>query len=321
VIGRVPTFDYQLAWFDRTGAAAGTFGPVRSVAGSGFEFPRFSPDGARVVVQVNDRQAGRTNLWLGIVARGTFERLTTAPGVDQEPVWSSDGRSVYASASRNQSGGIYRIPIDGGADQRVADAVVGFPYDVTRDGRWLVYGQRGVNTRADVMAMPLVDGLAPKGAEPQAVLNSEFDESAASVSPDGRWLAYNADVAGTDEVYVRRLTDGHVGASMRVTTGHGTMPRWSADGRTLFFVSAPNGYLSAQMMSVPITPSGDTLDFGAARPLFKVRMAPLAPTITFRDYDVAPDGRFLVGTVVGSVKGTVATLVLNWPSLVKGKGK
>jgi len=47
-----------------------------------------------------------------------------------------------------------------------------------------------------------------------------------------------------------------------------------------------------------------------------VRMHPSLPTTTLRDYDVAPDGRFLVGTVVGSGKGTAATMVINWLTLV-----
>jgi hypothetical protein len=57
--------------------------------------------------------------------------------------------------------------------------------------------------------------------------------------------------------------------------------------------------------------------FGAATPMFKVRMLPTPPPPTLRDCDVAPDGRFFVGTVVGPAKGTAATIVLNWPSLVK----
>jgi hypothetical protein len=50
-------------------------------------------------------------------------------------------------------------------------------------------------------------------------------------------------------------------------------------------------------------------------PLFQTRMFPLFGTI--RDYDIAPDGRFLVGTVVGRAKNTAATIILNWPAATK----
>jgi Tol biopolymer transport system component len=65
---------------------------------------------------------------------------------------------------------------------------------VTRDGRWLFF------------------------------LDSEFDETNPTVSPDGHWLAHTSDVSGTIEVYVRRLTDGRVGPATRVTTGGGVEP-------------------------------------------------------------------------------------------------
>ena len=162
----------------------------------------------------------------------------------------------------------------------------------------------------------MTDGLVSKDAKPLPLATSEFDDAAVSVSPNGQWLAYDADVTGAREVYVRPLADGRAGPPVRVTFGHGAMARWSHDGSTLFYVRAPQGYLSAEMMAVPITTSGDRIQFGTATPLFKVRMFPSLGTTTIRDYDVAPDGRFLVGTVVGPSKGALASVVLNWPSLV-----
>jgi hypothetical protein len=70
-----------------------------------------------------------------------------------------------------------------------------------------------------------------------------------------------------------------------------------------------------------MTTSGDSIQFGAATPRFKVRMFPSLGTTTIRDYDVAPDGRFLVGTIVGPSRGPVATVVLNWPSVVTNAAK
>ncbi len=316
-------YDYQLGWFDRTGAAAGTLGPV--VSAIIFQHPRISPDGARVVVHIADpRTEGTRDLWVGDVVRGTFERLTATPSEEQNPVWSQNGRSVFANALWEEKGSsVVRFPIGGGPEDFVVSetGTTASPSDVTRDGRWLLYQQRGRNTRVDVWALPLTDGLASKDAKPLPLVTSDFDDAAVSVSPNGQWLAYDSDVTGTREVYVRRLTDGRAGPSVRVTFGHGAMARWSRDGNTLFYVRAPQGYLSAEMMAVPITSSGDSIEFGAAKPLFKARMFPSLGTTTIRDYDVAPDGRFLVGTVVGPSKGPAATIVLNWASVVQTAGK
>ena len=163
--------------------------------------------------------------------------------------------------------------------------------------------------------LPLTNGKPAAGATPEAILNSEFDETGPHVSKDGRWLAYGSDVTTTAEIYVRPFRDGRAGPAVKVSTGHGIMPRWSRDGRTLFFVRAPQGTLSAQMMSVAVTLDGDTLRFGAATPLFTARMLPIS-TISAGDYDITPDGKFLVGTVVGPTKGTAGTIVLNWPAIV-----
>ena len=122
-----------------------------------------------------------------------------------------------------------------------------------------------------------------------------------------------SDITGTNEVYVRRLmTDGGVGPdAVRVSTGGGVQPLWSRDGREIFFVNATQGYLSAQLMAVPIKPSTSSFEIGQAKSLFKMRMLPTQSVI--RDYDISLDGqRFLIGTAHGDARSTPATIVLNW---------
>jgi serine/threonine-protein kinase len=281
---------------------------------SAVQIPRISPDGSRVAVQINDQQAQNQDLWLGSVATGSFDRFTTQKQFEQMPVWSSDGASLFMATAVDGVAGIYRMAVGGGALEAIAEGVV-FPQDASRDGRWLFYQHRGDSTRLDIWTVPLTNGLPSKDAKPQVLVNSEFEETSPQLSPDGQWLAYQSDVTGRSEIYLRRFVDGRAGPSIKVTTGHGNMPRWSKDGRTLFYVSAPLGNLSAQMMAVGVTSSGDTLAFSPPQPVFKARMLPLGAVA--RDYDIAPDGRFLVGTVVGATKGTAATVVLNWLEMVK----
>ena len=311
-IARPATYDYQLAWFDRTGKPAGTLGDVRNVDVA--HLPRVSPDGTRVIVQVVDAKTRYQDFWISEIARGTFDRMTSTSQLEQLPAWMPDSRSVMAATSRpGLAAGIFRLSLAGRVEEQIATGTI-FPADVTTDGRWLLYTHRGESTRADVWVLPLTDGKPAAGAAPVAILNSEFEETGPHVSKDGRWVAYGSDVNGTPEIYVRPFLDGRVGPQLRVSPGHGIMPRWSRDGRTLFFVRAPQGTLSAQMMSVAVTPDGDTLRFGTAAPLFTARMLPIS-TISAGDYDITPEGKFLVGTVVGPTKGTAGTIVLNWPAI------
>jgi Tol biopolymer transport system component len=311
VIQNATTYDYQLWWYRRDGKSIATFGPVRKVTVA--EFPRISPDGKRVVVQRFDPATQNQDLWVGDLARETFDRLTTNPALEQLAFWAPDGRSVFASTFRDGVNGIYRIPVGGGPEKLVTKGTV-FPGDLSPDGKLFFFFQRGEATRSDVWVQPYSDAAADPAAGPaRAIIKSESDEVHAQVSPNGQWLAYMSDITGTNEVYVRPLmTDGSVGSdATRVSTGGGVQPLWSRDGKEIFFVNAAQGYLSAQLMAVPIKPSTTAFEFGQAKALFKIRMLPTQSVI--RDYDISPDGKqFLIGTALGDGRATPATIVLNW---------
>lgn len=77
-----------------------------------------------------------------------------------------------------------------------------FPSYMSPDGRFLLYWLRGQSTRMDVWTLPMADDHSPTAGrrEPFPLLNSQFDETGATLSPDGRWLAYQSDVTGSEEV-------------------------------------------------------------------------------------------------------------------------
>jgi serine/threonine protein kinase/Tol biopolymer transport system component len=309
VVQDPPMFDYQLTWFDRAGKKVGTLGSVfRSAAP---QLPRLSPDGRRLVVQRFDR---RQELWIGDVARSTFDRFTTV--FAQLAFWSPDGRSVICNTTFKGLQGIYQLPLGGGDEQLLLKGTI-FPSSETADGKWLFYAQTGERTRTDLWALPLSGVAAPDGSrQPHPVVNSEFDEQQPQVSPDGRWLAYMSDVTGRFEVYVRPLTaDARVGEATRVSISGGIQPGWGRNGRELFYINASRGTSVAEMMVVPVQADGKTFESGAAVSLFKVPMAPTQ--LIGRDYDVSPDGqRFLVGTLVAA-PATPVTIVINWPASLK----
>jgi serine/threonine-protein kinase len=108
------------------------------------------------------------------------------------------------------------------------------------------------------------------------------------VSPDGRWLAYEANDSGPMEIYVRPYPDVASGR-WQVSTGGGTRPLWSRDGRELFYVSSANG-----MMRVGVERAAS---WTATTPtmLLKDGLVVSAEQNVGRNYDVSPDGqRFLV---------------------------
>ena len=83
-----------------------------------------------------------------------------------------------------------------------------------------------VDHRSDGVAMELLG--RPLGAAPQ------LTETAAALSPDGRWLAYTSDGTGRREIWVRPYPGP--GAPPRVSPDGGAEPWWSRDGGTLYYL-------------------------------------------------------------------------------------
>jgi hypothetical protein len=133
-------------------------------------------------------------------------------------------------------------------------------------------------------------------------------------SPDGRWVAYQSNESGRPEVYVRPVvppgavgTAAAAGGQWQVSTAGGAFPAWRADGRELYYLN-PAGV----MMAASITVTGTTLAPGAPVVLFATRVAGGGvDTQQGRQYDVGPDGRFLINSELDSAAAPI-TLLMNW---------
>jgi len=180
---------------------------------------------------------------------------------------------------------------------------------VTPDGRFLVYQETGalgtheasIEANYDLWLLP----LSPRG-EPRPLLRTKANERHATISPDGRWMAYASDETGQDEIWIRAFPDGE--AASRVSEGGGAEPLWAPDGRTLHYRSVTGTVL----FSVPVT-MGVTPQFGAATSTTGYWMRSLVG----RMYDVAPDGSLLM--VTGETLGRELGVVLNFNELIRRK--
>lgn len=143
---------------------------------------------------------------------------------------------------------------------------------------------------------------------PAILLKTDVAELNGVASPDGRWLAYQANPSGTFEIYVRPLSDVDKAVSL-VSSGGGTRPRWSRDGRELFYVSADGA-----LTEVAVTP-GARWSASAPRTVVGKRYLDLGVNAS-AGYDVTADGqRFLMIDADGETEpGSLARLaiVLNW---------
>ena len=282
-----------LTWVDR----AGNEEPL-PLDPALYRIARVSPDGRRIAL---DR--GRPNardLWVFDLARDTLSPLFLDPGDDESPVWTPDGRQIVFTSGRDGEANLHLREADGtGPVERLsASEDLQWPQSWSPDGRTLVFSRRvrtgpAVAQTLDTMMIRLD---ADRTVSP--LLASEFTESNPAVSPDGRWIAYRSDESGRNEVYVQRFPE--MGGRVQISTAGGTAPLWSSDSTELFYRQGE------AMMAVAVDGTGAAFGAGPPVRLFEGRyLDDLA-----RNYDVAPDGRFLMIKQADTLKQI--HVVVNW---------
>jgi eukaryotic-like serine/threonine-protein kinase len=295
----------QLMWFDRSGAVGGN---VEQLDGA-LHDPSVAPDGRRVVVARTTAQG--ENLWLFDGER--MSRLTSGAHGDLLPMWSPDGTRIVFGSDRSDTFNLYEKLLNGavGDEQPVLSSGqvkgVELPSSWSPDGRFLLYTEVDTQTGAgDLWVVPMVGAHTPS-----VFLKTPFEEAWGAFSPDGRWVAYGSNESGRSEIYVRPFhppgakgSDAASGAMQwQVSTAGGIWPAWRPDGKEIDYID-PSG----AMMAAPITVRGAQLAVGTPVKLFQTRILKGAAG---RQYDVAPDGRFLINTVSESA-GAPITLIQNW---------
>jgi Tol biopolymer transport system component len=300
---RTATGERQLTWVDRSGAPQGTlFDPDGTLA-----FPNLSPDGRRVVVSRTVQ--GNTDLWL--LDGDRMSRFTFDPARDSSPVWSPDGARIVFRTNRAGVDDIYvKLASGAGVEERlVASGQVKTPESWSVDGRFLLYRSLDPQTNLDLWVVPMVGDRTPA-----VFLKTPFREGYGAFSPDGRWVAYQSNESGRNEIYVRPFvppaatsTPPAPSGQWQVSTGGGIYPRWRHDGKELFWLN-PAG----TMMAAPITVTGATLAPGAPVLLFPTRIVGGGDDAAqARQYDVGSNGRFLINTLLNTDAAPI-TLLHNW---------
>ena len=284
-----------LLWVD----AAGQTEVAKLPAGPHQE-AQISPDGTRAALLGGT--SGNGDVWIYEFGRGTFNRLTFT-GTNAAPTWSLDGQSVYDTSfgGAGAESTLLKKPADGSRDAMAVAKAPGRAYIawVNRtETAAIVNAVDPASDRGDIFHITFATAGSLK-----KLVSTPANEYVAAVSPGENWLAYQSYETGRPEIYVRDLAGS--GARWQVTFEGGEEPRWSKDGRQLFYRSAN------RMMVVAIEP-GKTFRHGQQRGLFDgVYNYGIE---SGRSYDVNPvTGRFLLVKPADPGASTrVVRVVLNW---------
>jgi serine/threonine protein kinase/Tol biopolymer transport system component len=283
--------DSQLTIVDRSGKA------VRTVADtSALYSPRVSHDGRRIAVDRSDPTSDAGDIWIYDIARNVGTRLTyTAPN-ESCPIWSVDDSNVWFYRTGGGKNAVWFKSSGGtGVETALAPKLPSTrPIEWSKDGRFLFLEVEANTSRNshDIWIYDRTSGQA------RPWLATPFDETAAALSGDGKWITYTSDESGRAEIYLQGFPDGS--EKRLVSSAGGTTPAWSADGSEIYYLSPTRVMMSAKVIG-PLQVSDPV-------PLFATRMR----THTIRQYDVLPDGTFLLDQMSGEETARPMTVVQNW---------
>jgi serine/threonine protein kinase/Tol biopolymer transport system component len=294
-----PAFAEQsrLAWVDTTdfdGAAT----PLTDEP-MAFTEPHFSADGRRISVLV---KGDRYRPYVYDASRRAMDAVTGTGDCTSVAI-SPDGRKLAYVSNRGGPAKVRLKDLADGGDVELIE-IKGWAGDLhwSPDGRAIAYSYMPAgSTRRDVWTLDLPSNTAkPFGGA------SETDRHSPRFSPNGNWLAYVSNELGTPEVYIGSFPPSGK-PPRQVSTGSGTRPEWTSDGRKLYYRSKGALYLA------PIATNWTD----GSRPAVVSRRRFGQSDADLSDYAVAPDGRLLV--VEPLERATAAThiaVVLNWPKLL-----
>jgi hypothetical protein len=151
------------------------------------------------------------------------------------------------------------------------------------------------------------DGKPKPGAKQLPYIRASGNQIEGRFSPDMRWVAYQSDESGRNEIYVDSFPQPH--KKVPISTAGGRYPVWRKDGQELFYVS-----LDEKLMAVAMKPGADSMEPSLPHELFAL------PNVTtgLGPFEVASDGqRFLIPVTTDKVEPL--TVIINWPALLNKK--
>ncbi len=261
-------------------------------------YPRFSPDGKRLALDIGSGQGSDDDIWLYGIASGNLARLTFQPP-SALPIWSSDGRWVLYGASRKS--GAWTIQRKR-ADGRGSEQELWMGHDVTTPSAWrpgsdaFAVGDVGAGNQIKSFLVLLPGGTA------KPLADAPGTQWGVTFSPDGHYFAYTTTETGIEEIFVSTLPEGQ--GKWQVSVESGEQPVWSRDGRHIYYVKDDS------IWDVDVN-TKDGFHSSAPRKLltgpYVLRTAP------FRNYDVGPDGRFaLIRRRTDNVAPSQLQVLVGW---------
>ncbi|MDX2117099.1 MAG: protein kinase [Planctomycetota bacterium] len=271
--------------------------------------PVVSPDGRKVVLTT---LRSKVEMWVLDLERRSMSLVNSKTEVFS-PKWSADGASIVTGQSDAQGvTSLAKWPV-GGGDPTILPGTSGRFDNALQDlpdgsGLLVESGVLDVTSKPDLFLYNYTKGSFTP------VRNSPAFEMDGRVSPDGTWIAYTSDESGRAEIYLGPL--GASGPNVQVSTNGGRVPRFSHDGKRLFFRDAQD-----TIMAAAIDYSGAEPKVSAPTRLFEMKASGPYAVLNLSGYEVLPEGGFLmIERPAWEREPRVIQVILNWAEELRAKG-
>ncbi|HTU17067.1 MAG TPA: S41 family peptidase [Gemmataceae bacterium] len=216
--------------------------------------PDISPDGKLVAFSY------RGDIWIVETIGGTARAVTSHPAHDISPVFSPDGRKIAFSSNRHGGYDIYVVAAQGGRPTRLTmDSATEMVCGWSPDGNNILYASTRSATfpsHFELYIVPVAGGMSRRitAAEGKEGVFSPAGDRLAYVRGPGTWYRKGYRGSSNDDIWICNANGGN-NRRVSVFNGQDSSPMWSADGKTLFYVSEIHG-TPANIVRLPLEPAG-----------------------------------------------------------------
>ncbi|WP_416440784.1 S41 family peptidase [Leeuwenhoekiella sp. A16] len=228
------------------------------VSAAGAEDAHYSKDGSTIVFQ--DRKgyedpwrkhhtsAVTRDIWTYYVADDTYNQLSTFKGENREPVFSTDGTSVFYLNEKDGTQNIYKMSVSGSNETQLT-TFKDFPVrhlSIADNGTLSFTWKGDIYTMTESSQPQKLDIAVMDDAGFEPVKNMDINTvTEFAVSPNNKEIAFvnrgEVFVTGVDDSRTKRITN---------TPEQERMVSWSQDGKTLLFSGERDGSWNVYKVSI-----------------------------------------------------------------------
>jgi serine/threonine-protein kinase len=280
-------------WIDRQGQLE----PLPAATPRNYDDVAISPDGQRVAFTI--QEGSNHDIWIYDLERSTLHPLTS-DGNSQFSIWTPNGQALIFVSYRVEGSYLVRQSMSGN-EPELFGMMAGTPIACSPDNNeiLLVLSDFRYPRRDQDMYVVSLD-KRDENRQPRPFIQRNHNQRLGQWSPDGRWIAYNSDESGRWEVYVEPYPGP--GPKVMVSTEGGFQPVWSRDGKELY-------YRCGKKVIAATIETESEFKVNRLEPLFEGHYL---FRVDRRDYDVAPDGRFLMIREPEESTSLGIHITLNW---------